>query len=865
MFLEDVHGHFPDIQNFTYDDKPVPFEHDNNHFRLEPWRIRAFIGKVIDCHKPMHDVEVASGMYDNLQQRFTKIDNKLELIHENIEILKEKADAVLRQTLQLSEYTVPRLFIVLPEDTSRYNPAHWFQLNYRLYFLCECENDIERHFAFHEGYEIKEPREFFRKYATHLRKMLTVVKYAMRAGSFILPQLKHIDSKISNSTIHQGQKLLYDFSNSTEQLGNILTAVEQSENISTERTFQHIEGVELREIQSFLKKVDAHHTLGNLFRSVTKDGNVRWVCIQHYEQCYSERAIKGLHEEFKNLGGEITRDTAVISEQASNNCSEILSVLCKGLRVCSIILKNLNIKHKNFDELLNFAQQSAIHSLQLENITVLSHPFNIKKRVIISKLSKTVQANDKLNIQYSFTKSLSEFASETIHAMIEINPRLIFRVRSREETPSLELVGTNKTGFTLSINNSDEKYDINYQTAIRNIFLIIPNITKVLLHNGVISESISTCFYQFLTTSQTLQELTIDCRLTIEQTKKLSASLSDNRTLKTLHMFNIWELNDEFDGFEEIFQILQKNALIVEFIWTCHTDLLQLDSIAKCLLQNKSLRILRLPKCEIHQNTDIELCESFLQNTSIHTLSLELISTNCEASLERLARAMDKNETIETLELKCSDSSAIFYRENHIPDSENSSVSLSPAKTSINPFLTCPDGEHRHVSHEEVIPPPLVPTPEDNSKHISIVSFYTLCNHAPFYKQIQEVTKNFKLKELQVTVGGHVEMRDVTLSIKSNLTVTELRITKRMLTVKDIQMLIEALHNNTTITHLSLNDINISINYFCEIFHVLRDDRTLRVLEVSNCVSHSDRDLFAQQIKTLELNNPSLKILYENQ
>jgi hypothetical protein len=366
--------------------------------------------------------------------------------------------------------------------------------------------------------------------------------------------------------------------------------------------------------------------------------------------------------------------------------------------------------------------------------------------------------------------------------------------------------------------------------------------------------------------SQTLQELTVDCRLTIEQTKALSVSLSDNRTLKTLYMFNIWEPNDEFDGFEDIFQILQKNAFIVEFILTCHTDLLQLDSVAKCLLQNKSLRILRLPKCQIHQNTDIELCESFLRNTSIHTLSLELISTNFEASLERLALAVNKNETIETLELKGSDSSAIFHRKNPIPDSENTLVCSSPpAQTSIQSFLSCFDDEDLLRSQEETIPLPVVPTQEDNSKNMSIGPFYTLCNHAPFYKQTQEVTKNFKLEELQVTIEEHVEMRDITLSIKSNLTVTELRISRRILTVKDIEMLVEALRTNTKITHLSLNEINISINYFRKIFDVLRDDRTLRVLEVINCISHSDRDLFTEQIKTLELNNPSLKVLYENQ
>jgi hypothetical protein len=226
---------------------------------------------------------------------------------------------------------------------------------------------------------------------------------------------------------------------------------------------------------------------------------------------------------------------------------------------------------------------------------------------------------------------------------------------------------------------------------------------------------------------------------------------------------------------------------------------------------------------------------------------------------------MDKNETIETLELKGSDNSAIFHRKNHIPDTENSLVCSSHAQTSIDSFFSCLDGEHCHGSSEEIIPLSVVPTPEDNSKHSSIEPFYTLCNYPSFYKQMQEIAQSFKLEELQVTIGDHIEMTDIPLCMKWNLTVTQLRISRRILTVKDIEMLVEALHNNTTITHLSLNEINISINYFRDIFDVLRDDRTLRVLELSNCISHPDRDLFIKQIKTLELSNPSLKILYENQ
>ncbi len=206
-------------------------------------------------------------------------------------------------------------------------------------------------------------------------------------------------------------------------------------------------------------------------------------------------------------------------------------------------------------------------------------------------------------------------------------------MRSQEHTPSLKLIGTKETGFTLSINNCDNKNDISYHTTFKNIFSIVPNITKIFLHNGIISESIRTCFYQFLRRNQTLQEFTVDCRLILEQTENLSVSLNDNRTLKTLHMFNIWEINDELDGCENIFKMLRINRTLMEFALVCCTNRLRLDFDATRLIQNESHKLSRSAICQIYQNTNIELFENFLGSFPIQTPSFASISPHHETFL----------------------------------------------------------------------------------------------------------------------------------------------------------------------------------------------------------------------------------------
>ncbi len=178
-------------------------------------------------------------------------------------------------------------------------------------------------------------------------------------------------------------------------------------------------------------------------------------------------------------------------------------------------------------------------------------------------------------------------------------------------------------------------------------------------------------------------------------------------------------------------------------------------------------------------------------------------------------------------------------------------------------MFRCHRNKHRHYSNEESATQ-LVPLEGNHRKSVSTEPFYHLCHYPSLYKEIQEMTQNFKLEELKVTLEDQIEMTDIPLCMKSNVTVTKLRINKRLITVKDIQMLVEALRDNTTITHLNLNEIKMSIDNFRQIFDVLRTDRTLRVLEVEHCISHYHHDQFIKEVKELEITNPALKIVYDS-
>ncbi|KAG0245976.1 hypothetical protein BG011_002610, partial [Mortierella polycephala] len=49
-----------------------------------------------------------------------------------------------------------------------------------------------------------------------------------------------------------------------------------------------LEGADLRQLSSYLSKADEARTLGNLYRTVTEEGHVKWVCFDHYRDGYMD-------------------------------------------------------------------------------------------------------------------------------------------------------------------------------------------------------------------------------------------------------------------------------------------------------------------------------------------------------------------------------------------------------------------------------------------------------------------------------------------------------------------------------------------------------------------------------------------------
>jgi hypothetical protein len=68
-------------------------------------------------------------------------------------------------------------------------------------------------------------------------------------------------------------------------------------------TNELLEGADIRLLETFLKNKDENRVLGNLYRTVTAEGHVKWVCINHYRENYQINAARAFRNTLDSLKG----------------------------------------------------------------------------------------------------------------------------------------------------------------------------------------------------------------------------------------------------------------------------------------------------------------------------------------------------------------------------------------------------------------------------------------------------------------------------------------------------------------------------------------------------------------------------------
>ncbi|KAF9143227.1 hypothetical protein BGX30_001003 [Mortierella sp. GBA39] len=255
---------------------------------------------------------------------------------DRLALIQNKVAAIITQSYELHEYPIPRLFIVLPKESISMTEIlgrgikNLFADQFTLYFLCECGEHTkpvdgqptnpnlkhEIHIARHEGYDIDRPTEFFDKYGSYILTLLQMLKYGVTIAGVVVPPLGHLNIVDAvEGTLGGINTVLQDLGPKVdssiayiEGLTGAQSHLVSSDSGSTSTGLgglEALEGADLRQLESFLKSKDEGRVLGNLYRIVTSDGHVKWVCLDHYRENYRAKSTQDLRDAIQAAeGGE---------------------------------------------------------------------------------------------------------------------------------------------------------------------------------------------------------------------------------------------------------------------------------------------------------------------------------------------------------------------------------------------------------------------------------------------------------------------------------------------------------------------------------------------------------------------------------
>ncbi|CAM4924109.1 unnamed protein product [Rotaria socialis] len=381
--LRDVQLMFDTVRTFRIDNVQQAFLHDEHGNDLEPLRIVACVDKVVEA------VESIKHSSNDTDDQLVKMNVKLDQIFINTQEILRQIDHVMTQMYELHEFTTPRYFFILPAEHSNIKAIdtvqNWLHIHYKLYFLCECSQDPkEMHVAPHEGYSIKRPRDFILRYGPYLKTTLAIAQALLSIGGFAIPQLGNVSKAINDVLPPQlnNSQFYTDAEQKLQMVDDLLNKVDnQQYRAGASVVDRHqsrgtaLQGAELREIQTYLERVDDKRSLGNLYRIVTADGHVRWVCHKHYNAISYNNEMSKYINEFEAMGGKFDKTTneALINQLdiTSKNVAMMCQALEKGFNIEKLICRECSIGEDDLKKLLDIIiNRSSIRCLNMGSVRV---------------------------------------------------------------------------------------------------------------------------------------------------------------------------------------------------------------------------------------------------------------------------------------------------------------------------------------------------------------------------------------------------------------------------------------------------------------------------------------------------------------
>ncbi|OAQ25531.1 RNI-like protein [Linnemannia elongata AG-77] len=607
-------------------------------------------------------------------------------MNDRLILIQSKTEAILNQQLELAEYPIPRLFIVLPEELTKYDPGNWFRTKFRLHFICECGKHTEPsnskvahhlHLAKHEGYLVREPTEFFKKYGPFLLLMLELIKLGTSVAGHIVPALASLKvvelvDSVQQTVESVTAKIDYSLECIDSQLAKVQASSPGDFAITEPRTemteqglanylsdVEGLEGVELRQLGSFLKTSEEENLLGNLYRMTTSDGHVKWVCRDHYRVSYQEKHVQKLRDVVKLARGEFDEQLGRIEIVLESRfaAGEFYSAVSKAKGVLELIVElRWECTRSDLEAFHDALKKSRVPVLRLDLGqfgTTLGHT-TFSKLIPTSRykaLSSITELRSIKTVHIVLPKDfvmLSSFHPKRPSHLLELSFELVAGpFGAKELVPLADALKTNSTLTALDL--QDNKIGSREAQIIAEALKTNAKLITLHLGNNMIGDNGAQSLCVALKINSTLTTLDLKGNLIRDVgALALSEALKTNSTLTTLDLKgnSIW-----FGGLLAFSEALKDNSTLttLDLYYNSIGDD-GAKALTDALKTNSTLTTLILELNKIGDHGAKALADALKTNSTLTTLNLQNNSIGSDGA-KALAEALKTNSTLTTLNL----------------------------------------------------------------------------------------------------------------------------------------------------------------------------------------------------------------------
>ncbi|KAF9944947.1 hypothetical protein BGZ72_001810, partial [Mortierella alpina] len=735
------------------------------------------------------------------------------------------------------------------------------------------------------GYEISRPTEFFQQYGPYVLTLLKILKFGVSVASVAVPAVAHL---INSDALDHTAKGLQHLKDCIEPgMDQVIHKIEKGsvdegefvENFTDQvENKEALEGADLRQLETFLKDKDGNKVLGNLYRTVTDKGHVKWVCMDHYRENYNTAATEALRRAAELAGGSFDENTGVVEVELVSKvqAEQFYAALEKARSVHELKIKlswettygdfkklrdtlrvtNISVlefgysgthppsdygnRNKRYDPIRQIMGHPSIRSFTMEFISdEFLRRSSIKTADIdFSNLKRLVIGGFGSNATIDKFKPVL-FHAPNISNMSLVTPRRIFEGPSPWSKQAS--IFSDLTKMTVYWMEAWERVSIKLDMEMK-----LSNDSSLLL--GVPRGFFETCsLWPAGANFSSLKRLTVMCfegdpaiikfymvnapalttlvmsnnSIKDDETHALAEMLKTNKTLTT------WDLSDNKigdEGAQALAEALKTNSTLTTL--DMGNNKIRDDgaqALAGALKDNKTLTSLSLQSNSIEDNGAQELAETFNSNKALTNLDLSSNSIGFIGTLH-LILASNSNSALASLNLKG----------NKIRDPRIQELSEA---FRANSTLTTLDLSDNSIGHHGA-----------QTLAVALKTNSTL------------TTLDLRLNSI-----GDDGAQTLAVALKTNSTLTTLDLGLNSIGNDGAQALAEALKANSTLTTLNLRANSIGKDGAQALAEALKANSTLTTLNLwDNSIGHSGAQALAEAFKTnstlttLDLENNSI-------